>query len=464
MGVQPIRKGQVKLLIQGLETYIRELKITEAINRHAEAKVTFEIMDNDWTEIISKINSQSIIHIESSEDGVMFSGIPVKVRLQCNAGVYFAELELKSHTFKLDIVEKSKSFQDRNNPYSNIFDDIMSENNGAAYDTASNGATQEKLILQYRETDWNFLLRVASMLEAITIVNVLGDIPRVWIGVLTGNRYTEEIPEHIISKDNVSFLRTKYNYRDSMDESFTQYTIESCQRYMLGDKVIYNSIEFVVIAKETQFRKGVIIYSYTIRKESGCKTNLITNHRLCGLSLEGTVLNVASDKVKLHLAIDEEQDEATAEWSTLSSAYTAEGSTGFYSMPQVGDSAQLYFRTDMEWESYAKIISRKDGKENAGTQNPKTKYYENNYGKEMMLSPDSLNLTAKDDEVLMNMNETSGVDLTGNPNISVNSPKITFSGNKINITAKDTVTFVTKGSNIITDEIVHIWGDGGVSS
>jgi len=62
---------------------------------------------------------------------------------------------------------------------------------------------------------------------------------------------------------------------------------------------------------------------------------------LTGTAIEGKVLEVKKDQVRLHLSIDEAQKKEEATWFSLATPYTAGGHSGFYSPPEEGDSVHL---------------------------------------------------------------------------------------------------------------------------
>ncbi|MCQ2023267.1 hypothetical protein LJE35_18410, partial [Clostridium butyricum] len=67
------------------------------------------------------------------------------------------------------------------------------------------------------------------------------------------------------------------------------------------------------------------------------------NRKLKGISLEGEILEVSGEHVKLHLSIDENQEVSKAAWFR----YAPPTGNLMYSMPIVGTSARLYFSNEM---------------------------------------------------------------------------------------------------------------------
>ncbi|MEQ3340935.1 late control protein D, partial [Clostridium butyricum] len=59
-----------------------------------------------------------------------------------------------------------------------------------------------------------------------------------------------------------------------------------------------------------------VIYKYRLCRKNGVWQTKLYNSLICGASLEGKVLDVQGEQVKLKLNIDEGQEESEASWFT----------------------------------------------------------------------------------------------------------------------------------------------------
>lgn len=70
----------------------------------------------------------------------------------------------------MDIRPKRRSFQKTEDSYNNLFSHVTSSYTDAeVIDEASHGAAIGELLVQYNETDWAFVKRIASRLHAALI-------------------------------------------------------------------------------------------------------------------------------------------------------------------------------------------------------------------------------------------------------------------------------------------------------
>ena len=74
----------------------------------------------------------------------------------------------------------------------------------------------------------------------------------------------------------------------------------------------------------------------------------------------------------------------------------------------------------------------------------------------MILSPNSIDFIASEQNCSVNMNYSDGIVLTGAENIKINTDNLMqFEANKILVQAKDRIIASTSKANVVVDEIVH---------
>ncbi|KAF6612949.1 phage tail protein, partial [Paenibacillus sp. EKM208P] len=85
-------------------------------------------------------------------------------------GVRELTIEASSETLMMDVRPKRRSFQKTGDSYNNLFSHVTSSYTDAeVIDEASHGAAIGELLVQYNETDWAFVKRIASRLHAALI-------------------------------------------------------------------------------------------------------------------------------------------------------------------------------------------------------------------------------------------------------------------------------------------------------
>jgi hypothetical protein len=438
---------------------VTELRIEESFNNHAKAYIAGILDEKERIKAIYDLNIKTNVKIKAvteKEEKVLFSGVPVNADIKHINGVYYICIFLNSYSIYLDILLKSRSFQNAKNAYINIFNGIMKEYNGLVLDAAAKGAVQNAPIIQYEETDWEFLKRIASQLGTKIYPSVICREPEINIGIKSGNCCEEENHNYTIEKNIKDYLDFKENYRSCHEEDFITYGVESKTGYGLGDTVRYKGFDFLVVQKVSELKKGIFIHRYLLQKESGVKQNTIYNSKTEGVSIEGKVIDIQNDKLKLHLSIDGVQSIDDAYWYTFDTSYTAEASTGWYCMPQKGDSVMLYIPGMDERTAYVKRVNRTDGTENSKVQDPSVKYFGTIHGKQMKLAPKELNFDAVENVLFIKTADETGVEITSDNDINLKTGSFIYGEcNTFKIESKDKIILGTGKANLIVDKIVH---------
>lgn len=145
---------------------LRELEIKQMLNEHSSMHITAllydEQKDNDIYD--TKAGTQIALEQKNGEQNeLLFQGIVTKIAIEKKQDIYYLNIEALSNTYLLDIKKVSQSFQNVNMTYIDMIKKVLQPYQGSdVIDNASEGRTIENLIVQYMETDWQFIKRVIS--------------------------------------------------------------------------------------------------------------------------------------------------------------------------------------------------------------------------------------------------------------------------------------------------------------
>jgi len=447
---------------------ITSLHIEEKTNTHGLARAELVVLSENEYRFVDDIEHDTDIKIvlkQNEELKVIFVGMATKIEAKKVDANYYVHIELKSKTFKMDQKLRRRSFQNKDNLYTGLFAKIFEEYPGSRiYDVASNGQLQGESIIQYDETDWQFINRLASKLMSPVITNVSEAAPMVWIGVQEGSQYKQITHSFNLTKDNSDFLKADANFDGWMEEHKMSFRVRSVHSFQLLDEVTYENLTLKVLQKETDLENGFVVFTYDLAREAAVRKDLTVNPKILGASIDGKVLDITGDRVKLHLSIDDTQSIDEAYWYKCETSYTSEGQTGFYSMPQKGDSVKLYTPTEYNEEAYVRTVNRLDGKSNIKFKDPNIKYWGNVHKKELMMAPVELQITAVNGMIQLNMDNQDGMDFTSSSDIFISTEETAeITGKTINLRAGKEIILATKDSSLLIDKIINIKAEGGVS-
>lgn len=444
--------------------HLEQLTITHQLGEHSHMLLTAMLEQQVAEDLVmgSGIEESISVYANNLPQPLVFCGIVADVKIHHEGGVYYLSIEAFSSTILMDVQKRTRSFQDKTAKYRDIFSILMGDYAGGAFiDTATNNNQTGKFLMQYEETDWQFLKRLASHFKASIIPHAQSAQPKCFIGLpdkaMVGRL---DSYEYTVVKNNLRYQKSKYNGTKLMQQDANSYTIQTADLLKLGDLVQYQELSLYINQVRTEISAAVVENHYQLSTANGCSQMTQYHERITGLALEGRVLQTATDQIKLHLTIDPSQDVGTAHYFTYSTLYTAGNNTGFYCMPEKNDVIFVYFPTDKEWEGFALQGIRKQSHPDNKLSDPEIKYLRTKYGKELKFSPDEILITSTDDESFIRLNDHTGIEVycTNPIKIKTSNNLQVESGKNIEMVAREQIHLTCKSSEITMDGSVSIVG------
>ncbi|MGZ0042445.1 nucleic acid/nucleotide deaminase domain-containing protein [Paenibacillus ottowii] len=438
--------------------HIEHLHIERNLNDHAFLRIRGIFPEEEQARLIQMEGaSEPVEVIQKDEHGkrlrTLFHGIITHVNLSTVRDIYYIEIEAVSHTIQLDVKPITRSFQDRNLTYEKLQRQILSKYEGSdIIDTVSQNAKLGEFTLQYRETDWAFLKRMASRFGGVLVPEIAAETPKFWFGMPEGN--IGELDEVTYStKRSFAAIRGEGNAIEaSASNHKTCYIVESGQYFRPGDFLRFRGKELVVTRIVSKIHSGLLLHEYTLVQSERIRQNICYNAQICGASLEGKVIDVMADQVRVHLSIDEQQDKSKASWFPYDTGFSAEGDTGWYVMPELGDTVQLQFSNERESEGFVKSSIRRSKSFTPQLTDPDVKYWGTSRGKELKLSPSEVLVTAKMNKVYIQLDQ-NGVQVQSEGELSIYAGRtLTLdAGTKLSMQAGDSIYMQASRSSLILD-------------
>jgi len=418
---------------------IQQISIEQELNNHSRLTVTGIIKEENLDDYTSTLFLDQHIHVKRKEE-LIFSGIITNAKIKCIQDINYLDITVLSHTYRMDIEPRCRSFQDAAMKYAEVIGEITSQYPRAGFlDKITQGKEIGRPIIQYKETDWEFLMRLASHFHTSIVPNSRGEGARFFFGL-------PEIDQGELTAHNYSYEKDFHNYKkvhvdssDLKESDFTFIEVETEKIYELGDQVMFKSKPMYVIRTSLKYKQAVIKNTCRLACKKGATVKYMPHTNIAGCSIFGKIIAVARDNVKIHLEIDEIQSIDQAYWYPFASMYASENETGWYCMPEIGDVVRLYHPDDSEDKamsvSSVKPHNPDENVEKSDPQNrmsnPDVKYLRTAFGKEIKFRPDGIDIIAKDGTVFMTLNDDGSVNLNS-------SDKISFTAvNDIEIKARD---------------------------
>ncbi|MGD9156342.1 MAG: hypothetical protein PVG90_12705, partial [Bacillota bacterium] len=169
-------------------TQLRELKVVLQFNEHARLDLT-AVLPADQAEAFWETSDANtgvaVILTEGDAQKYLFRGLVADLTVKVVQEIYYLSVTGVSYTRLLDVTRQNRSFQNQTLTYQKWVAAVLAGAARAAgiVNQAVAGQTTGRLILQYGETKWEVLKRVAAGLGLGLIADVTADRPRFWFGL-----------------------------------------------------------------------------------------------------------------------------------------------------------------------------------------------------------------------------------------------------------------------------------------
>ena len=189
--------------------YIKDVGLESGYSEHPMFWFKAVVPEEKADEYIGKITEDTSVKVtymnrKKKETRVLFAGYAVKTRLTSEDGFFVLYVKALAHTAKLDVEKKSRSFFKKKITYHEIIQAIGKDYpNCEIIENIPSNRKTDMPILQYKETDWEFLKRIASMFEAVVTPDCTKNYPYITLGVpkRLGKAKNVKIEEQITIRD-----------------------------------------------------------------------------------------------------------------------------------------------------------------------------------------------------------------------------------------------------------------------
>lgn len=433
-----------KLLIRTAIPILSLLKmeIDQTLNEHARLYLAAIALPEKQEEILYTDQRKKVISVFLKEDGVLFSGFVEK--LICKKENQFLQIEIKavSPTERLDRHKKRQSFQDTGMTYKQVIHKVLAGQGQVQFRwNLKEDRAIGSPIIQYDETDWEFLKRLCSHFHEPLLSDCRAGHPAFAFGMDHGKEQNGD--DHVVCGagiDNKSFcLRA-----------------ETKENWQMGDYISYEGGKYHVYQKKVMFRKGELTFIYRLGMEQVYHQRKIYNKMLAGTRLEGTVRRTNEETVYLQLDIDQEE-RADYPWF-----WTPETNTLCYCMPETGTKAVLYLPSQEEAEGRV-VLAVVRNPQNGNYSDTQKREFVTGYHKKLGLYPLKIFVENMDGSVTCSMDDKSGITIGSNTGITfLADGEICCTGNNITIMTPVKAVGRTAQSNIELCRDINLYAPEGV--
>lgn len=336
--------------------YFRKVDIRQKPGEHAtlylEAILDSDMEENDFHGINDTI---TLMYQDNGKESPLFYGIIDEISMEKDGDSYLLVIKAWDATRIMDTNRRCRAFQNPQMTVKQLTDEVMKTYPGADYKINVPDIEIGQLILQYEETDWEFLKRFFSRYHETLYPNPAFDAVRLQAGPspVPENFYWDELP-YELHQDFLDLNARKENGMGDLScAQNTEYQIDSYDIAALGNQIQYKGTVWYIASLERNLERGLLINHYHLRQKEGMLVLSYFNPRITGISIDGLVKAVSRDRLQIEMEIDAGAGGVNNYWFPYSTVASSSDGSGWYCMPENGESVRVYFPDDDEKEAYA---------------------------------------------------------------------------------------------------------------
>ena len=336
---------------------IAELYFTVKPCSHACVKLQVNISHgfiNQIKNIINEIKGSdvSVEYTDTADNKtkVLFKGIIENFRFSNDLGVCICHIEAFSKSLLLDKEKNDRLFQNKEDSIKSVIENVSSKVDTRVVYNAEIKKLG-KLFLQYSETDWEFIKRIASNFGEVLVADYKSGLTAFYYGIPYGEDMVHFHPDHYESGFEIDI----YEKKDLLESDHNipagdiYYTVSDYSDYELGSKADFMGKIFYIKEKKVEAKEGYLVFTYKLCDKQYIKSKPKLNENITGLVIGGKVVDVKEEHIYVKSDIDCSDSVFSFVWMPITGNV-------MYCMPEVNSRVQLYFGDSEE----SKIVFASD--------------------------------------------------------------------------------------------------------
>lgn len=444
---------------------ILELQMDEEINCHGKLIISGHITDDQEEEYLGILTDNVWEQIQmigkEGEARVLFNGIVTDFSIVHINDQRKLTLEIMSGSYLMDGKRHLRSFQNPAMKYEQIFKDITAdyiESKIEFFETWEEKT--EELILQYKETDWEFLKRIASRKHQFLVPDSQAKGVKLFYALPAGENFIlPEGEKYTMRKDFSGYREKQYQNMTVSESDCLEYMVECREAHRIGDYTILYGEPFYIYKIQSRYQGGELIHFCYMKRKNGIKVSEKYQAEMAGCALSAMVTGVKEDKVQVAIIEDENREQEIAIWYPYATVYSTPDGTGWYCMPEPGDMVRLTVPEKLEKDAFV-ISSVHVETGSADRKNPDYKVFKSKYQKEVRFTPNSIVITNNKGNRI-EMTDEEGIHIISAHSVVLEAEEdmtITSNTGSLLVAGASSVNFKQKGTSIQLENDISFFG------
>ena len=294
---------------------IIKCEIQKAVNEHGYAILKGYISPDREEQYLLMAGEQTEVTIRAVEDEKesrqIYCGIVEDMKIIHENALCLMELRIVPYTYLMDLKPVRRSFQLPSMTYQEVLDCVAGQyQSGHALMNIGAGTAIGEPIVQYQETDWEFVKRLASHFHGVVVPGYASSGVKLYFGLVEWGGAAQMSPSaYRVQKRMDEFLYKKQNRVEGlMEDDSLVFIVEDQELYEAGELVEMNGRTLYVERSESRLDGHQLWNTYCLRTKGGLRVPRQYNEKVIGASLDGRVTRVRADVVQISLKADAKEE------------------------------------------------------------------------------------------------------------------------------------------------------------
>ncbi|MDR2021988.1 MAG: phage late control D family protein [Hungatella sp.] len=330
--------------------HIYDLCILKEINQHASLIIRGICEESNHQKTILQTDENKKIVVKDQDKCLIFCGLITKLHMEEKGEVVTFLLNAASFSYQMDLTKRRRIFQNLEMTYQEVLETVLKAYpNASVTDRLSGNLKIPHFLIQYEETDWEFMKRLASHFKEGIYPNPSSE----EIQISFGNPYGE-------SSRNMEGKPEKR----TLDILKKQETIwsNSCEKYEVGETVRNQNKNYYVKSVRLLTEKEEVQYYVELVCHREAEFPYIPNRQIAHARMWAEVMEVQKNQLKLHFPMEE----ISGALMPYFSFEAGENNKLGYYMSDPGAKAEVYFPDEEEQNGFVMSVIRQAQKEASG--------------------------------------------------------------------------------------------------
>ena len=400
----------VKLMIEPFQ-FISYLQWDshQVFNDHGTLKITGLIAEENRTTYADMATREVWVCAkamdEQGEEVILFQGVLTHLTVDSLHQYHTMSIEVKTGTYLLDQVPHTRTFQPDERTYQSVINTCLQEADGEFMMHEKEGKTTGGLIVQYKESDFTFILRMAHQLGIVVLPEFKTKGKRLHLGLNQNARTAKLTTYDYAMSSQTADKDSLIRYEQGI------YHIKTRDIYELGQAVGFHGRKLFISKVESFLEGSELIHNYTLCALKSAYERPQPHERIRGVSMQASITAVERDLVQIQIHEDENKSQSGHRWFKFATVYSTPDGTGWFVQPEIGDEVRLSFPDACESGAY--VGSNVHLETTGGRVNPDHKSFKNKHNKEILLTPESLTLTTNSG-LSIELEDSKGITMLSN--------------------------------------------------